>query len=1765
MTTLRLFEAEIAVDTAITTVQPVPGFSVTTQLVNSNTSIRIKLDGALGAARFNGFTTTPRCLLLGNEVRLAAGSTVPNAGQVSIDVFGVPSPFSSPGTVIADPASRVGFKLQSNFALKQFLNIDFGALAGLANINQPDSWTSSQLLLSIPRKQASLDINAGGPSLTVTDGFGDGPESEFARQWARLVRMRLDTAAVFPVYRFELNGGFHLHADVLDPTADIDQVNGMLFQHVISEAHVVAQVELRNNTPKAVSWMVEPQEPDGAFVLAVSSMKDEHGHPLMIECKASVPLAGRAGTAVPSADGRTNSAVVLGRPDQETKIVVKVVAADPVTLYDRSRAPKDLDAGNNVQRPYWISADGTVPRRASHPREILGLSANLTLAIGKDQARSPLDAQLVLSPLLDQSLGLRFVTSHLEFASSGSMAMMIDTAETAIQASQNKAGDLQRRRAPGIDNRTIRLPLLNANWAFADLSGPKQNGDDRIAARGRTWMESVDASLHHPTTGAFQLAEIPDYTHVEGLRAQPVPQPFTRVTPPPIVTTMAGERRDAAAVGLKSSRLAFRDGSGVAVLPHLVAARVPTFAAIAAVGPAVVVPKATTDFLFGGTNGFPKAGDANDVARQFVGPAAEKFFQFWAGVLPPPTGAAPERWAAARRALRQYLVGTQDPLPDPDDWGLDDLIEASARLSSARALISTNPPAALGFDDWADSLDDVFPEDVPELLDPDNGDGVLELIFQFAFAPPSMALFRRAADLILRNPQFAYADILRDLVFGVDSLIQGIPTLNGLLAELLQGTNAPFAAIEAIWTASRTALDRELADLLDGLVSHYGPTFDMHVFHAILDSAADSETLLEIVQILGLPLRNLADLAGDPPDYLLVTRRFRRPGSSGPSDEASSLNPIDKAAVLWGRRFDFCKLGAGHFWDFVLDDQATMIVKLGGSRGLDSILQEIHAGAVAPGRPDPLGLTTQAEDAKTALDNFIALLPPELKAADWRGMLVINPTIDLGRDPMLRTLCGFSTIGARFAAVGGRAPTGDAVQLDVWGRIEKHADPSGWVDQGGAKADVPGWSQCDVGWSLTKFEATIKNTSIVSGEIAFRLEIRELFGKTITIPPITVAGTLPPAAGNAGAPRDFSFSATFDRPEVIDIDVKFIKALQLRGIKVGSFHNDTVLNIDADLICQEADFGFFKFEPSADPVKLSDVRIGIPELPPGRALVMGIQRYLSIDLGAISFPLPPDKQLQVAGLEIKPAAIGMMRDTQSGIIGKLNRETIRLKSPGFPAAPGDPKYAYPYLDTQIEFGSKPSIGGGGRLALVARVGVPVGPSGLGSPGVGLASLTGKELKISLFHLLTLEAETVDARVAKVVDPDTPSRELGSAGTILVDKFNLKLGNWSLFKDEDVRTLILAHDVNSNRKGALGFFAHAPGAGFFKLHWLLLAKGFDPGRDLKNKLLESRNDDLDAERDLILGILSGPNNQTPVLRARIDDSAWLFGVKFELGPLFTPCVLVLQDGGYYGIRLGGPLAKLLTGEDDISFAYIPGAEPSLDRFRTTFRVAALDSIASMRSGEIALEWSPNWDFLIDLGQPWRGPGGYAWDRAFSIPVGVYEAKFGFFVEKRTAVTPPPNVPATGGQFVTFSAGAGFYLGYGFEWVAGPAWVRAGIGIFGVMIGSATLQLAAGASSNPLALLKGTLVQLQVTGVIGIYAYGEGGVEIWIISARFRVSAQAFLEVTLTYIPHGRSQLAYSAMLAAAYSASVRIGSGWFSWTFSVSGSVQMEIKGQVSFG
>jgi hypothetical protein len=264
-------------------------------------------------------------------------------------------------------------------------------------------------------------------------------------------------------------------------------------------------------------------------------------------------------------------------------------------------------------------------------------------------------------------------------------------------------------------------------------------------------------------------------------------------------------------------------------------------------------------------------------------------------------------------------------------------------------------------------------------------------------------------------------------------------------------------------------------------------------------------------------------------------------------------------------------------------------------------------------------------------------------------------------------------------------------------------------------------------------------------------------------------------------------------------------------------------------------------------------------------------------------------------------------------------------------------------------------------------------------------------------------------------------------------------------------------------------------------------------------------------------------------------------------------LVLQDQHYYGIRLRADWIQTVFGQRTVELAYLPGGRPDLDRFRTNLRIPMLDMFGPMVSGEFALEWGFNWDWMIDIGFPWNGPGGYDWFRAFSLPIGIYEGKLGVFLEGQHMAAGNTTELVIGGGFAMY---AGLYAGFGNSVVG----ARAGIGVFGILMGFVHLENAS--ITTPSSFLKASITKLEVDGTIGILAYGEGWINVWVISARFRVWAQASLTTSIVYIRGANCAVIWTAQLAAGYSASVHVGCGWFGFDFSVSGSLTIPVSGRL---
>jgi hypothetical protein len=381
---------------------------------------------------------------------------------------------------------------------------------------------------------------------------------------------------------------------------------------------------------------------------------------------------------------------------------------------------------------------------------------------------------------------------------------------------------------------------------------------------------------------------------------------------------------------------------------------------------------------------------------------------------------------------------------------------------------------------------------------------------------------------------------------------------------------------------------------------------------------------------------------------------------------------------------------------------------------------------------------------------------------------------------------------------------------------------------------------------------------------------------------------------------------------------------------------------------------------------------------------------------------------------------------------------------------------------------------------------------------------------------------------------------------------LKILDWSPLPKESTLSLMLLHPADtSTRKGLLAWYANPEGgSGFFRLYWVLLAHNLELRTEVHNALLEGDPAKMKEHANLVEKLVDFDARQ---IQARVlAEESWIFGASFGLGQILDRCNFILHDQHYYGIRLSADWLKPVFGQETVELAYIPGTRRELDRFRTNLRIPGLNMIGDLKSGEIALEWGVNWDFLIDVGFPWQKAAGYDWFRAFSLPMGAYEAKFGFYLEKRTQLAP------LGENQLALSAGVGFYIGYFFGFSSSIVWLRAGIGVFAILQGTVVLE----GGGTGLAALRGTIVELRVRGVVGIFAYGEGGIDVWILSARFRVSVQAAIAMEIVMGKNLPCVASYAATLAAGYSASVRIGSGWFSWTFSVSGSVQIGVSGRL---
>lgn len=1715
MPILRLFGADLALDYGAT--DTVIGAARVTATLTAHRVVLV-VKGVIAQTDLD-LTIDANCQTVGNRLTLTALGA---ASVVRTAILAFPD-----GSTRLLPSPRLAISTVANAGVE--IADQTGTAIGY--IRQPRRLPSGLQPVGTPSIFFYPDHAAGArihcPQNSAThhfifqDLFSLDPQKVInAEQKIVLTSIRFD-ANGYEVLLRPFNGAFFAHADVLD-TSSLDESNEILFQYALVNGGMTVTNNARDNDLRTV-WQAHPAV-NALPAVVLLRYQDEHGHPIAARLTDGIaPLIRRQGVEVavryseaPDQWEAANAALVIGAPPTQgnTSVPVEFCRLDPEALYSEYASGGVTD----IVKPRFIQ-NGVAPIMNDGPSEIHGLARGAWL---RRADRGPaLQGSIAIEP---QTLlaGKSFFHTDLKIDSTDGWELATlreerDHRPDKPAASSPAAVGLYSAASRGGQ---VSLPAIDLAFSLANMTGDARRTDKGLRlgqgaafAKGVDRLRVMEAQFSGPTPTVFAPPSITTLQHRSGMRLSPGQQPFARVLD--AIPTAALKSADTARPG---AELDARQ-----------------------VSPLLAVAKVQSSLVFGGD-----AGTVDQALQALVQPI---------------TNARTVAGAALASFERKWRDLSRSLLTEPELEKLRNAFQIPVRALNAGAdrvgeALQVAIALLSGESDVSDITRDpdalllMLSETTGEELVTQGGlwssnDPEIQRLWEHAWAPGDMGLLRRVVRYVFDRPNDADLQALfARLVGGTAGVATLWDVLNkptpGLVADILQGVDGLWDQVVELWKTSPAIGD---------LRATFGPFLTRDVYQQLLATEGSAAEFLDIIRSeLNLNLPSLAALSSEPPDYVLRTKRFTVVRSTH-----------DAIKDLWSQSFDLCALPNGQntsdqpFWSFFLDGNTTAIVKLSRKRSLPDILTEIVASYGNASLLDPLGL-------EQPLDQFLATLDPDLAAADWVGVLVLRPVADISRDLLLRDLVGFDHITASYVAVGGRKPpvtSGRTPSIDVWAHVFKQR-PAGqtlpW--QSGVEGDVH--------LALTKFDVRIRQTQLSAADIQVEIHPRDVWGRKATtnfpFEKVTIRGTLdPPQTG--GGERGISFSAFFPTPIDLPINLAFVKKLALNSLRVIRANGSTCIDIDASLHLQDPPAGLkLNLDLGDTAIRLTSFRIPLPALP-GIKIEMGAMRKLTFDLPAASFVLPKPRTFNLFGIELTPTGIGYIRrSTDDAALKRLASDYLWLD--GFKINGAGKNDYIAYIEFSVDFGKSPSFGGmagGLRFDFVTAFRIANGAS-VSDAYLGFAGVNADDITIDLFRMLTLEIKKLSISKAIVKSPDNVRMD---AGALLAKNIKLKIFGWSPTPEGANLDLLMLHSApklgQPDMRGTLAFYdgGRNPPGDFFKLYWLLLAHNLELPLSVLTYLLESGPNGNNPPDKLLIELQNPAPAPGSVLRldnVKLEsEESWLFGLSFRLGELLTRCNLVLSDRHYYGIKLWAPWVEAVFQQESVELAYIPGPTARQDRFRTNLRIPAFDMLGFLKSGEFALEWGVNWDILIDIGFPWRGPNGYDWFRAFSIPVGAYEGKFGFYIEKRSTETPEGNE-------ITLSAGVGLYVGYYFAAGDRVAWVRAGIGVFAVLQGSMTFRDTSGGGG--LMALKSTLVAAEITGVVGIFAYGEGGVEVWILSARFRVSAQASVAVTIAYRAGTPCVLKYSASMSAGYSASVRVGSGFCSWTFRVSGQVSMPVSGQL---
>jgi hypothetical protein len=182
------------------------------------------------------------------------------------------------------------------------------------------------------------------------------------------------------------------------------------------------------------------------------------------------------------------------------------------------------------------------------------------------------------------------------------------------------------------------------------------------------------------------------------------------------------------------------------------------------------------------------------------------------------------------------------------------------------------------------------------------------------------------------------------------------------------------------------------------------------------------------------------------------------------------------------------------------------------------------------------------------------------------------------------------------------------------------------------------------------------------------------------------------------------------------------------------------------------------------------------------------------------------------------------------------------------------------------------------------------------------------------------------------------------------------------------------------------------------------------------------------------------------------------------------------------------------------------------------------------------------------------GEYLWYRSFVAYVFPIAIRFGVFIEKRNTIG--SDAEGQSRDIIVIAGGIGMSLELRLSASFMVIKVAAGIGVFAIIEGR--LWIMVGRAGN---IFDGSLTRAHLTAAIGIYAYVEISINVWVLSAVVRVWLQASITGAVTWTKGEPMLLTYNATMVASYHASCQVNLFLTSFIFTVSGSYPLTVSGQ----